>query len=180
MSNPYQPPQQPPYPQQPQQQSYPPQPSYQQPSQQQPQPYPPQPYPTGGGYGQGFPQPAPTPVNRGKSGLIGLIIVLVALIAGGVVSYLSVDPIAAAMESASRGSANNEVLGPLKAAGVYGLIYLVICLIGTTGWVFSIIGTVKKAVRPAGIAGIVVGVLAIPIHYALWAALIYTQIPSLS
>lgn len=175
MSNPYQPPQQP-YPQQPQQQSHPPQQPY---PPQQPQPYQPQPFPAGGGYQQSFPLPAPAPAKRGTSGLIGLIIVLIALIAGGVVAYLSVDPIVGAVNTASQGGVDSEVLDALKSAGVYGLIYLVTCLIGTTGWVFSIIGTVKKAMRPAGIAGIVIGVLAVPIHYVLWSVLFYAQAPNL-
>lgn len=176
MSNPYQPPQ--PYPQQPQQQPQQ-QPSYPQHQPYPPQPYQPQPYPSGGGYQQAFPQPAPTPVNRGKSGLIGLIIVLVALFAGGVVSYLSVDPIVGAVNTASQGGGDSAVLDALKSAGVYGLVYLLTCLIGTAGWVFSIIGTVKKAVRPAGVAGIIVGVLAVPIHYVMWSALFYAQAPNL-
>jgi len=210
MSNPYQ--QQPNQPQPPNQPSYPQQPYGQQPPQQQgygqqgygqqgygqqgygQQGYGQQGYGQQGygqqGYGQQpYPaqqyqqQPAAAPRKGGILGLVGLILVLIGLVGGIVLAYLSVDPMIAII--AQYGTQPDYNTLPQSDPNVsrftmLALVYFGLCLVGTVGWVISIVATVRKSMRPAAITGIVLGVLAVPIHLAVWAGMISSAASSLT
>lgn len=173
MSNPYQPPPQQPSGQQP---GYPQQ---GQPTQGygQAQPYGQQSYPA-----SAYQQPAAPAKTGGIMGLIGLVLVLAGLIGGLVLAFLSVDSVVGIVQR--YGSSGDFSTLPQSDPDVQSftillVIYAVACLVGTVGWVLSIVGTVRKATRPAGIAGIIIGVLALPIQFGVWVAMISSSVGAL-
>lgn len=124
-----------------------------------------------------WPDDGPTkPPSSGRLGLIGLIIVIIAAVIGVVVAAFGagtinqlVDTYGASLEKMDSAPQDSPIFRRFASLFVG---YLASCILGIIGWIICIVATVKHSARRAAIAGIIVGIAAVPIAFVTMSLLI--------